>query len=77
MTVLPSRCCSGYCKAVEPEGDPGTPGKGSRTRNIPSQASGTAGERLRWQRKTELAEVEWSVVHASLGESRQSTCSEP
>ena len=59
--VLTSKHYSGHHKATEAEDDPGTLGEDIWRRKCGRQASGTAGGRWRWQLKTELDGVEWSV----------------
>ena len=66
MTVLTSNHYSGHHKATEEEGDPGTLGEEIWRRKCGWKASGTAGERWRWQ----LKRVKWSVAYDPLGMTR-------
>ena len=70
MTVLTSKHYSGHHNAAEEHSDPGTLGEQIWRRKCGRQALGTAGGRWRWQLKTELDGVEWSVAYAPLGVTR-------
>jgi len=66
MTASQTKHHSEHHKTTEEEDDPETLRKWIWRRKCERQASGAAGGRWRWQLKTELDGVEWSVAYAAL-----------